>query len=69
MRTSIQIHQEEGRAVCRECSGVSSGGVGWQWPAVGSEALNTKVLGGASGQTTLREHSPAHQQKIGLKIY
>ena len=23
----------------------------------------------ASGQTTLREHSPAHPQKIGLKIY
>ena len=23
----------------------------------------------ASGQTTGREHSPAHQQKIGLKIY
>ena len=23
----------------------------------------------ASGQTTEREHSPAHQQKIGLKIY
>ena len=22
-----------------------------------------------SGQTTGREHSPAHQQKIGLKIY
>ena len=23
----------------------------------------------ASGQTTRKEHSPAHQQKIGLKIY
>ena len=23
----------------------------------------------ASGQTTGREHSPAHQQKIGFKIY
>ena len=23
----------------------------------------------ASGQTTGKEHSPAHQQKIGLKIY
>ena len=23
----------------------------------------------ASGQTTGREHSPTHQQKIGLKIY
>ena len=55
------------------------GGVGQRWPAAGSGVL--RVVAGAiifiiskhhclvSGQTTGRKHSPAHQQKIGLKIY
>ena len=29
----------------------------------------TSTISMASGQTTGREHSPTHQQKIGLKIY
>ena len=59
------------------------GGVGQWWPAAGSRVL--RVVAGAwdllkevaiifiiskhHSQTTGREHSPAHQQKIGLKIY
>ena len=49
------------------------------WPATGSGAVNTTVPpfeGGhyphhslALGKTTGKEHSPAQQQKIGLKIY
>ena len=68
-----------------ECPGVSGGGMGRQWSAMGSGELNV-CLGISpfeeshhyrhypyhslvSGQTTGREHSPTHQQKIGLKIY
>ena len=57
--------------------------MGLQLTAVRSEALNATVLGVkacwhkffwrgwhlALGQTTGREHSPTHQQKIPLKIY
>ena len=80
--TSATIDQP--RVAC-EWPGVSIGGVGWQWPAAWSGALSAAVCMGpfegdyrylhylhyslASGQTTGREHSPAHQQKIGLKIY
>ena len=63
-----------------ECPGVSSGGVGRRWPAAGLGALSVAMCACrglfhyphrslASGQTTGREHSPAHQQKIGLNIY
>ena len=75
----------------QECPGDSGRGMGQQWPATGSRALNTKVLGAAGGagkspfeggchynqypyhslashQNTGREHSPSHQQKIGLKV-
>ena len=68
-----------------ECPGVSCRGVDWWWPAAGSRALSEAVCQGlfeggryylhylhhslASGQTTGREYSPTHQQKIGLKIY
>ena len=71
------------RLAC-ECPGVSSGGVG-RWPAAGLGALSAAVHAGTfwrrwhylhhlhhslvSSQTTGREHSPTHQQKIGLKIY
>ena len=64
---------------------VSGRGAGWWWACrVGSterSRTGTGPLEGghhhlhdlhrcvASGQTTGREHSPAHQQKIGLKIY
>ena len=64
------------RLAC-ECPGVSGGGVRVQWLAVGSGALNTTVhalvllkevaiititlYSLASGQTTGKEHSPAHQ--------
>ena len=68
-----------------ECPGVSGGGMGRQWPAMGSGELNV-CLGISpfeeshhyrhypyhslvSGQTTGREHSPTHQQKIRVKIY
>ena len=67
--------------LARECLGVFSGDMGWQWPAPGLGALQCmeQFEGGrhylhylhhslASSQIT-REHSPAHQQKIGLKIY
>ena len=68
---------------CLQCPVVSSRGVGWQWPYVGSGALNKIFLtlsplqGGplypyhslTSGQTIEREHIPAHQQKTELKIY
>ena len=53
--------------------------MGQQWPAAGSGALNIRHFEGGRhyltyhslvlGQKTGREHSPAHQQKIGLKIY
>ena len=56
---------------------------GWWWPAVGLGALGVVLHGPfeegqhylhylhhslASGQTR-QEHSPTHQQKIGLKVY
>ena len=59
--------------------------MGRQWPAMGSGELNVCLgispfeeshhyrhypyHSLVSGQTTGREHSPTHQQKIGLKIY
>ena len=71
--------------IARECPRVSGQGVGWWWACrIGSpecsRACTQPFEGGhhylyylhqclASGQTTGREHSPAHQQKIGLKIY
>ena len=92
-QTKPDAHQDPGerssdptrdwaRLAC-EPLGVSSRGVGQQWAAVGSGALNTTVLGlspfGGSchypyhslslGQTTGREHSPTHQQKTELKVY
>ena len=56
------------------------GGLLQGWVAECSSACMAPVNGGqhylhylhhslASGKTTGREHSPAHQQKIGLKIY
>ena len=71
------------RLAC-ESPGVSCGRMGRQWPIAGSRALNTTVRAQdllkevtiifitqaiVSGQTTGREHIPAHKQKIGLKIY
>ena len=71
------------RLAC-ECPGVSSGGVGWWWPATQWRALTVAVCLGPleggyylhyihhgllSGQITGREHSPTYQQIIGLKIY
>ena len=72
------------RLAC-ECPGVSSRGVGQWWPTAGLGHWVQQCLHGifwrrlplsslpqhsmASGQITGREHSPAHQQKIGLKIY
>ena len=72
------------RLAC-ECPGVSGRGVGRQWPVQGWGTECSSVCMGpfegghhylhylhhslASGQTTGREHSPAHQQKIELKIY
>ena len=69
----------------QECPGVSSRGVvsGGLLQAVGTECSSVCMgpfEGGrhylhylhhslASGQTTGREHSPTHQQKIGLMIY
>ena len=60
----------------------SGEGVGQWWTAAGLGALGAAVrawdlleevtiifITSTSGQTTGREHSPAHQQKIGLKIY
>ena len=67
-----------------ECPGVSGGVLGWQWPAVGSShwiqhcvhksfwrspLLKLPLPQFASGQTTGREHSLTHQQRVGLKIY
>ena len=68
-----------------ECPGVSSGRMGWRWPAAGSgdwvwQCMQGTFGGGhhylhhlhhslVSGQITGREHSPTHQQKIGLKSY
>ena len=63
-----------------QCPLVSSGGLGWWWPAAGWGALSVAVPAGhhyphylhhslASGQTTRREYRPSQQQKIGLKIY
>ena len=59
--------------------------MGQQCPGTGSGALSeavdaldllkkvtifiTSTIVLASGQTTGREHSPTHEQKIGLKIY
>ena len=62
------------------CLSVSCGGMGQQWPATGLGACMGPFEGGchclhhlhyslASGQIAGREHNPAHQQKIGLKIY
>ena len=68
------------RLAC-ECPGVSAGGVDQWWPAAGLGSVcmgpfeegchNLHYLPHSlvSGQATGREHSPAHQQKIGLKIY
>ena len=63
----------------------SGGGMVRQWPATGLGALSAAVhawdllkevaiifitsISLASGQTTGSKHSPAPQQKIGLKIY
>ena len=45
-------------------------GSAWAGPLEGGRCyLHYLHHGLASGQTTGREHSPAHQQKIGLKIY
>ena len=69
--------------LAHECPGVSSRGVGQWWPAAGLGTLSacTGHFKGdrpflyylqhslVSGQTTRREHSPTHWQKIGLKIY
>ena len=68
-----------------ECPGVSGRSVDWQWLEAGSGTLSAAVCAGDflkevaiifitstivwSGQTTGREHSPAHQQKIVLKFY
>ena len=41
---------------------------GRRLPLALPERLQTPGLA-TSGQTTEREHSPTHQQKIGLKIY
>ena len=56
--------------------------MGQWWPAAGSGPLHAAVRAwdllkevavifntSTMGQKTGREHSPAHQQKIGLKIY
>ena len=63
------------------CPGVSREGMDQQYPALGSGALNTTVLGSAEcwhksfwkrsplSRTTWKRHSPIHQQKIGWKIY
>ena len=72
------------RLAC-ECPGVSGGGMGQWWPASGLGALSVMVHAWNllkevsiifftstivwSLVTTEREHSPAHQQKIGWKIY
>ena len=62
--------------LAHECPGVSSGGVGqsgllqdsdnFKWGCIYLHYLHHSL---APGQTTGRGHSPAHQQKIGLKIY
>ena len=67
-----------------ECAGVSWGGMGQRWPAVGLSVLSVAVCAWdllkevtiifitstiGGGQITGREHSPALQQKIGLNIY
>ena len=65
-----------------ECPGASGGGMSEQWPPAGLGALSAAVpaldllkeatiifITSTIGQITGREHSPAHQQKIGLKIY
>ena len=38
------VTPQETEQTCLECPGVSVGGMGWQWTAVGSETLNTIVL-------------------------
>ena len=56
--------------------------MGQWWPAAGLGELSAAVcawdllkevtiifITSTSGQTIGREHSPAHQQKIGLKVY
>ena len=51
----------DGRTECgRACTGLFEGG---------RHCLHYLHHSLLSGQTTGREHSPAHQQKIGLKIY
>ena len=67
------------------CQGVSSGGMGWRWPATGLGSVSAAV----HAWDLLKEvtvlfitstivcalakqqggNSPAHQQKTGLKIY
>ena len=92
-QTEPCVHQDPGERssdptrltqTCRECPGVSDGGVGWCWPAAGPEARSVAVHAQdllrrprdphylhrsvASGQTGW-ECSPAHQQKMGLNMY
>ena len=71
--------------LARECPRVSGRSAGWQWPDAGlghwvrSVCIGPFDGGGhylpylhhslALGQMTGREHSPALQQNIGLKIY
>ena len=56
-----------------ECPGVSGGGISQQWHVAGSGALSSAVPAWylhyvhhslALGQTTGREHSPTHQEKL-----
>ena len=42
---AIDRSSDPTRLAC-ECSGVSSGGVGWRWPAAGSGALSVAVSAG-----------------------
>ena len=65
--------------------GVSSEGVGWWWPAAGLGAVSVAVHTWDLLKEVIiifitstivwpqvnsrEEHSPTHQQKIGLKIY
>ena len=76
---SSGLTRDWARLAC-EWPGVPSKGMGWQWPTMGSGALNTTVLVQVLlkkvaittitlGQTTGSEHSPTHQEKIGLKFY
>ena len=68
-----------------ECPGVSGGGMGKQWPGLGWRHWVQQWVHGTFWRrsplsslpppwfglrsSNRREHSPTHQQKIGLKIY